>query len=846
MSARFVSAAAARRSGLTAIATALTLVASLLPTALAAPDAGTGGSSGGPFAQPAPAAVGHLLLSELVTGGASASDEFVEIYNPAPVGLPTEGLELIYVSASGATITRKAAWPAGAAEVPPGGHLLIANEAGPYSTIADLTYANGLAATGGSLALRVLGATTAVDAVGWGSAANIWLESAPAAAPAAGRSLERLPGGVAGSSQDTDQNQVDFVEREAPDPQNSGSPSVPSSTPQPSPSGDPTPAPTIAPTPAATPTPTAVASPTATASSAQPTPTPAPLVVSVVEARTQPDGSLATTEAVSLTDGTFADGGGYVADDTGGIALLVSDGSFPRGVLLRATGTLDDRFHQRTLRAVVADVTVLATAPDPIPVPATTGTIGEALEGRLVVITGLVASGATALSGGLAFDLDDGSGSTRVVVSSASGVDTGAWERGATITLWGVVGQRDSTGSGVAGYRVQPRDKEDIRLVVPPPASSPTPDPSSPGASPSAYPSPRLVSVASARQAASGERVRVRGVVTLPLGLTEPGSAAIQDASGGILIRLGDDAGSLARGEMVELSGTRSTKAGMLSLRVTAQPVRLGHQAEPSSRRVATGRLGEDQEALLVVTRGALTGKVQSTSAGNRYFEIDDGSGPMRIFLSTRAAVTSAGLVPGAWVEVAGVLGQETTGQQPSRGYRIWPRVAADVRVLAQPVANDGGASRGSGTPVGDRFGASGGSLAAGVDRVDLPAPQLTRAVPTASAPTIVIGEATATRAPVDDGPAAGGAALLVAGLMLLAAGWLVLPPGWRSRLQVASGRAQPNQVTDDPPPAWARSSPAPDPAMRLVPLTVLDGTGADASRPSTSPSDRGRILPPT
>jgi hypothetical protein len=803
--------------------------------------------------------VGHLLLSELVTGGASASDEFVEIYNPAPVGLPTEGLELIYVSASGATITRKAAWPAGAAEVPPGGHLLIANEAGPYSAIADLTYANGLAATGGSLALRVLGATTAVDAVGWGSAANIWLEGAPAAAPATGRSLERLPGGVAGSTQDTDQNPVDFVEREAPDPQNSGSPAVPSGTPGPSPSGDPTPAPTIAPTPAATPTPTAVASPTATASSAQPTPTPAqptptpaPLVASVVGARAQPDGSQATIETVSLTDGTFADGGGYVADDTGGIALLVSDGSFPRGVLLRATGTLDDRFHQRTLRAVVADVTVLATAPDPIPVPATTGTIGEAHEGRLVVITGVVASGATALSGGLAFDLDDGSGSTRVVVSSASGVDTGAWERGATITLWGVVGQRDSTGSGVAGYRVQPRDVEDIRLVVPPPASSPTPmpsaspDDSSPGASPSASPSPPLVSVAGARQAASGVRVRVRGVVTLPSGLTEPGSAAIQDASGGILIRLGDDAGSLTRGEMVELSGTRSTKAGMLSLRVTLQPVRLGHQAEPSSRRIATGRLGEDQEALLVVARGALTGKVQSTSAGNRYFEIDDGSGPMRVFLSARAAVTSAGLVPGAWVEVVGVLGQETTGQQPSRGYRIWPRVAADVRVVAQPVANDDGASRGSGTPVGDRFGASGGSLAAGVDRVDLPAPQLTRAVPTASLPTIVVGEATATRARVDDGSAAGGAALLVAGLMLLAAGWLVLPLGWLSRLQVASGQTQPNQVTDDPPPAWASSSPAPDPTTRLVPLTVLDGTGADAGRPSTSPSDRGRILPPT
>jgi len=88
-----------------------------------------------------------------MTGGASASDEFIELYNPSSAALPLEGLEVVYVTASGATVTRKAAWAAGAPVVEPGAHVLIANGAGIFAGLADVAYANGLAATGGSVAL---------------------------------------------------------------------------------------------------------------------------------------------------------------------------------------------------------------------------------------------------------------------------------------------------------------------------------------------------------------------------------------------------------------------------------------------------------------------------------------------------------------------------------------------------------------------------------------------------------------------------------------------------------------------------------------------------------------------
>ncbi|MGH2402206.1 MAG: lamin tail domain-containing protein, partial [Candidatus Limnocylindria bacterium] len=205
----------------------------------------------------------HLVVSEVMTGGAGASDELIEIYNPSAVALPLEGLELVYVTATGATVSRRAAWALGAPEVPPGGHLLIANELGIFASIADALYASGMASTGGSVAIRIQGAAAAIDAVGWGTAAGTWLEGTAAPAPAAGSSIERLPGGPSGSTVDTDDNAADFTTRSAPDPQNSGSPPVPDPLqPSPTPTQNPTATPVPTPTPTATPAPTGTPGPT--------------------------------------------------------------------------------------------------------------------------------------------------------------------------------------------------------------------------------------------------------------------------------------------------------------------------------------------------------------------------------------------------------------------------------------------------------------------------------------------------------------------------------------------------------------------------------------------------------
>lgn len=424
---------------------------------------------------------------------------------------------------------------------------------------------------------------------------------------------------------------------------------------------------------------------------------------------------MVTFEALALTDSDFHDGGGFVADATAGIAVLVTDGAFSRGQLLRITGTVDDRYSQRTLRADGSAIEVTGTATELPPAVAATVDVGEALEGSLVQVSGTIAGTPTVLTSGLAFEIDDGSGPTRILVGPSTGIDTATWETNATVTVVGMAGQRDSSGTGTAGYRVMPRDSADILDLVPPPTPTPSPTPIATATptplatpSPTATPSPSatsapLVSISAARATAVGATVRIRGVVTLPSGYVDDVTGALQDPSGAIVVRLGDG-GTLHLGAYVEVTGVRSTKSGMVTVRVIGVPLVLGSQPDPTPLRRPTGAITESHEALLVVVRGALTAKPSRSSAGSLSLSLDDGSGPARIIVYPEVGLATA-LAKGSWVEVVGVVGQQTTKAEPNEGYRIWPRVVADVRLVTGATA-----SLGSGSTAASHASPGGGS----------------------------------------------------------------------------------------------------------------------------------------
>ena len=166
-----------------------------------------------------------LVVSEVQTGGSSASDEFVEVANQGQLPVDLLGLEVVYATSTGSTVTRKATW-ASSFVLDPGRRVLLANGAGVFAAVGDGSYTGGFAATGGAIALRVVGGAV-IDAVGWGDATNGFVEGTVASAPPAGSSLERAPGGSAGNGTDTNQNSSDWFVQAAPSPQGSGAPAVP-------------------------------------------------------------------------------------------------------------------------------------------------------------------------------------------------------------------------------------------------------------------------------------------------------------------------------------------------------------------------------------------------------------------------------------------------------------------------------------------------------------------------------------------------------------------------------------------------------------------------------------------
>jgi hypothetical protein len=229
------------RSPLVAFAAALVVSLTFVALASARPGerpAVGAGSGAAPAAVAWPPSIG-LLVGEVVTGAASASDEWVELYNGGAVVADLTGLELVYVTASGSTISRRATWP-DATLMAPGGHYLLTNAAGTFAPIADRTYTGGLAATGGSLVLRPVGGDP-VDSLSWGEATSAFVEGSPGLAPGSGQSLERSPGGSAGNGRDTNDNLADTFIQSSPVPQAlADTPPVPSPTPVPTPTGSPT------------------------------------------------------------------------------------------------------------------------------------------------------------------------------------------------------------------------------------------------------------------------------------------------------------------------------------------------------------------------------------------------------------------------------------------------------------------------------------------------------------------------------------------------------------------------------------------------------------------------------
>jgi hypothetical protein len=187
------------------------------------------------------------------------------------------------------------------------------------------------------------------------------------------------------------------------------------------------------------------------------------------------------------------------------------------------------------------------------------------------------------------------------------------------------------------------------------------------------------IPIAQARALPLGTVVTVLGSVTVPSGAfsssTFDQGFTLQDKTAGIYVSVAADLG-LGIGRQVRVTGALADNGtGVL----TIVPADLGDVvAGGLGRRVApqkeaTASIGEATEGLLVRVKGVISAPIVPDPPYGTIVELDDGSGPIRIFVCASTGIDLSGLAEGDAVSVVGMSYQFLD-------YEVDPRFQSDVR----------------------------------------------------------------------------------------------------------------------------------------------------------------------
>ena len=528
---------------------------------------------------------------------------------------------------------------------------------------------------------------------------------------------------------------------------------TPPPTPTPAPTPTPTAQPTAVPTPTATPAPTTSPAPTATT---QPTPTPTAVVTpspipsatgsTIASARALAIGTtvsvrgVVTAEAGRLgTPPLFA-----IADASGGLVVRLPDGvsAQDRGQLVDVRGTLADPYGQLEIRPPATGLGTVGTGSLPAAVVLAGATLGESVEGRLVVLTATVAEKpAKASSGDLTVVVETSDGArVKVAADASSGLTSGSFAVGATYRFTGVAGQRASRKGALDGYRLWTRDPADVQVIAQPtPTPSPTPSPSptaKPKPHPSTTPKPsssgvKVVAIATALRTTDRD-VAIEGVVTAPASLLDATGRRIvvQDATGAIELLIAKDIGVPTVGARVRAVGRVGTAYGSPRLRATLVDP-LGRSDGPSPLVLHAAPTNGHAWRLV-----SISGRVDDVKKlGDRWrAELVVGAARVVVVGQPGAAIPVAAIVEGRTATVIGIVRRAyptASDKRPS----ILPRGGADIRLSGAVTAGAGGAGR-------DGTAGSGGSGSSST--TGGPARQGTGWAPTASVDPAILAAPTA------------------------------------------------------------------------------------------------------
>ncbi|HEY0782683.1 MAG TPA: hypothetical protein VGE98_09530 [Thermoanaerobaculia bacterium] len=188
--------------------------------------------------------------------------------------------------------------------------------------------------------------------------------------------------------------------------------------------------------------------------------------------------------------------------------------------------------------------------------------------------------------------------------------------------------------------------------------------------------------IAAARHQAIGSTVTVDGTVSVPSGTFSSSFSdegfAIQDRSGaGIYVSTTDNLG-LGLKTRVHVTGVLQDSNGLLTLvPASSSDVTVkDHGRGPTfpGRFVRTGNVGPRNQGSIVTIVGKVTEAVMADGTFGSKLSVDDGSGPVRVFLNTSANIDSSKLTVGALVRITGFSGAFDTPE-------LDPRSQRDIRI---------------------------------------------------------------------------------------------------------------------------------------------------------------------
>ena len=189
------------------------------------------------------------------------------------------------------------------------------------------------------------------------------------------------------------------------------------------------------------------------------------------------------------------------------------------------------------------------------------------------------------------------------------------------------------------------------------------------------------IPIAEARALPLGTVVTVEGSVTVPSGAytssTFDEGFTIQDATAGIYVSVATDLG-LGLGRQVRVTGPLvDNGTGVL----TIVPADLGDVVvgglgrRIAPQREATASISEATEGLLVRVEGTISAPIVPDPPFGTIIELDDGSGPIRIFVCASTGIDLSGLAQGDSIRVVGMSYQFLD-------YEVDPRFQSDIRRL--------------------------------------------------------------------------------------------------------------------------------------------------------------------